>query len=200
MQNNASLNLIYANALKRHIETVRDLTALESDIIRLAEIASQSLKVGCKIILFGNGGSAADAQHIATELTVQYRQRRPALAAIALTTDTSTLTACANDFGFDAIFSRQIEAIGKPGDLAIGITTSGSSPNVINGLKAANERGLRTSIWTSSKCPISNLNSDSDIVIPSTNTARIQEMHIFVGHVLCSMIERLMNYVTAIIE
>ena len=149
----------------------------------------ESLRGGGKILLFGNGGSAADAQHLAAELTIRYKADRPAVAAIALTTDTSAITACGNDFGFEQIFARQIEALGRPGDVAIGISTSGKSANVIAGLKQAKARGLVAVAFGGESGGGMAAIADHLIAVPSTVTARIQEMHITLGQMLCGAIE-----------
>jgi len=147
------------------------------------------LKSGGKIILFGNGGSAADAQHIAAELIGRYLRDRRALAAFALTTNTSSLTAIANDYTYEQVFSRQIEAIGKKGDIAIGISTSGNSKNVIQALLEAKKQGLVTIGMTGSSGGILKHETDYCVCIPSDHTPRIQEAHIAVGHILCEIIE-----------
>jgi D-sedoheptulose 7-phosphate isomerase len=149
-----------------------------------------SLKAGGKIIFFGNGGSAADAQHLAAELVVRYRTNRKALAALALTTDTSILTACANDFTFDDIYVRQIEALARPGDVAIGISTSGKSPNVLKALRTAKEMGVYTVGFTGRDGGDMPGVCDVALIVPSDVTARIQEMHILIGHTLCDVIEQ----------
>lgn len=156
---------------------------------RLLEACVASVKQGGKIMFFGNGGSAADAQHLATELAVRYKNDRAAIAAIALTTDTSALTAIGNDFGFDFLFSRQIEAIGKKGDVAIGISTSGNSKNVLNALKTARALGIVT-VGLSGKTG-GQMGDVCDILlnVPSSTTARIQEMHITLGQMLCAALE-----------
>ena len=148
-----------------------------------------SIRNGGKIMLFGNGGSAGDAQHLATELTIRYKSNRAAIAAIALTTDSSALTACGNDLGFDQIFARQIEALGRPGDVALAISTSGKSPNVTAALKQARHMNLVT-------CGLSGKGggdmvelTDHLLVVPSDTTARIQEMHITLGQMLCGALE-----------
>ena len=144
---------------------------------------------GGKIMLFGNGGSAGDSQHLATELTIRYKTNRAAIAAIALTTDTSALTAAGNDIGFDRIFSRQIEALGKPGDIALAISTSGKSPNIILALKQAKTMGLVTAaLGGKGGGDLSGL-ADHLLVVPSDTTARIQEMHITLGQMLCGALE-----------
>jgi D-sedoheptulose 7-phosphate isomerase len=163
--------------------------ALAASVMQAIECLHQCLKSGGKILLFGNGGSAADAQHIAAEFLVRYRRNRGALAALALTTDSSTLTACGNDLGFESIFERQIEGLGRPADAAVGISTSGTSPNVVRGLKKAKEMGLRTLALTGGTGGHLRSMCDVSIVIPSAVTARIQEMHILIGHILCKALE-----------
>jgi len=148
-----------------------------------------SIRNGGKIMLFGNGGSAADAQHLATELTVRYKKDRPAIAAIALTTDSSALTAGGNDLGFDHIFARQIEALGRPGDIALGISTSGKSPNVMLALKQARKMGLVTAALSGKRGGDLPAIADHLLVVPSDTTARIQEMHITLGQMLCGALE-----------
>jgi D-sedoheptulose 7-phosphate isomerase len=159
------------------------------------QILERSLRRGGKLLLFGNGGSAADAQHIAAELVIRYKSDRPAIAAIALTTDSSALTACGNDLGFDALFERQIEALGRKDDVAIGISTSGKSQNVLRGLRQARAMELRTvglAGETGGEMPSL---CDAVIVIPSSITARIQEMHITIGHMLCKALEQRLGLV-----
>jgi D-sedoheptulose 7-phosphate isomerase len=159
------------------------------------QILERSLRRGGKLLLFGNGGSAADAQHIAAELVIRYKSDRPAIAAIALTTDSSALTACANDLGFDALFERQIEALGRKDDVAIGISTSGKSQNVLRGLRQARNMELRTvglAGGTGGEMPSL---CDAVIIIPSPITARIQEMHITIGHMLCKALEQRLGLV-----
>jgi len=148
-----------------------------------------SLKGGGKLMFFGNGGSAADAQHLATELTIRYKADRAAIAALALTTDTSALTAAGNDIGFERIFSRQIEALGRPGDVAIGISTSGKSPNVAAALRQARTMRIVTAALTGKGGGDLPGLADHVLVVPSDTTARIQEMHITLGQMLCGAIE-----------
>lgn len=174
------------------LAALRDQTA--GSFAKLAETCIQSLRNGGKILLFGNGGSAADAQHIATELTVRYMVNRKAIAALALTTDTSALTACANDFSFEEIFSRQIEALGRPGDVALGITTSGNSPNVTRALKTAKEMGLVPAALSGRQGGQLPGVADPLVIVPSQSTPRIQEMHILLGHMLCDVLERELGY------
>lgn len=148
-----------------------------------------AIKNGKKLILFGNGGSAADAQHIAAEFTGRFVKERKGLAALALTTDTSALTAIGNDFGFDKIYERQIEALALTGDVVVGISTSGNSKNVINALKKANEIGCITIGLTGNDGGTLSEICRTNIVIPSSVTARIQEMHILIGHIFCAYID-----------
>jgi D-sedoheptulose 7-phosphate isomerase len=153
------------------------------------------IRHGGKILLFGNGGSAADAQHIAAELVVRYKTDRSPIAAIALNTDTSTLTACANDLGYDRIFERQIEAIGRKGDVALAISTSGRSANVLRALRQARLMGLQTiglAGGAGGEMPDA---CDSIMLVPSMVTSRIQEMHITVGHMLCKALEERLGLV-----
>ncbi len=164
--------------------------ALREPFARLVAVCSDAVAGGGKIMLFGNGGSAADAQHLAAELVVRYDADRRAIAALALTTDSSTLTAGANDFGFESVFARQIEALGKPGDVAIGITTSGTSPNVVRALEAAKSSGLVGAALSGRDGGRLAGLADPLLIVPSDTTARIQEMHITIGHMLCDALER----------
>jgi D-sedoheptulose 7-phosphate isomerase len=168
----------------------RTREAVHGEFVRVVGACAQALRAGHKLLFFGNGGSAADAQHLATELVVRYRRNRPAIAAIALTTDTSALTAIGNDFGFDSLFARQVEALCRAGDLAIGISTSGNSENVIRGLQAAKTAGAVTVAFTGEGGGRLAGQVDHGIFIPSQTTARIQEMHLMLGHVLCALLEK----------
>ena len=150
---------------------------------------SKTFKKKGKIYIAGNGGSASDAQHLATELTVRFSKDRKPIAAISLSTDTSALTAIGNDIGFDYIFSRQIEAIGSKGDIAIGISTSGKSKNIINGLKKAREMQLKCLAFTGNNTTFVRDFCQEIIAIPAKNTSRIQEMHILIGQMLCNALE-----------
>lgn len=177
-------------AFDEHREVVEaTLSSITPAFDRLLAACKKSVGEGGKIIFFGNGGSASDAQHLATELTVRFIKNRAPIAAVALTTDTSALTAIGNDLGFDQLFSRQVEALGRPGDVAIGITTSGRSPNVIKALQAAKAMGLvPAALGGGNGGSLVDL-ADPLILIPSTTTARIQEMHIAVGQMLCGALE-----------
>lgn len=163
---------------------------------RVVAACATALKAGGKLLFFGNGGSAADAQHLATEFTVRYRLDRPALAALALTTDTSALTAAGNDLGFEHIFSRQVEALGRRGDVAIGITTSGRSPNVIRAFEVARAMGIATVALTGGSGGDTARVADVVLLVPSDTTARIQEMHITLGQMLCAALEIELGLVT----
>ena len=156
---------------------------------KVVNICVNAIKNNRKILFFGNGGSAADAQHLATELTVRYSKNRSAISAIALTTDSSAITAIGNDFGFKYLFARQIEALGNSGDVAIGISTSGKSENIILGLREAKNRKLNTIAFTGKFTNKLKACSDEIISIPAKNTSRIQEMHITIGQMLCNAIE-----------
>lgn len=159
-------------------------------ILEVADLTSKSIASGGKLILFGNGGSASDAQHIAAELLGRFELERPALPAIALTTNSSTLTAIGNDYGYDHIFSRQVQALAKAGDVVIGISTSGNSPNVLEGIRIAKEQGAASIGMTGEKGGRLAASCTHCFKVPSSNTARIQESHIMIGHLLCLLIER----------
>lgn len=185
-----NLTAFFESELSEHLrvaEAVR--TSLAGPFASLTDKCVASLEGGGKILFFGNGGSASDAQHLATELTVRYIKDRPAIAAIALTTDGSALTAAGNDLGFDKLFARQIEALGRPGDVAIGISTSGRSPNVIEGLKMARNKGLVAAGLTGLTGGDMAGLADPLIKVPHEAAARIQEMHITIGQALCGAIE-----------
>ena len=154
-----------------------------------AKLCIDCLKNGNKILLFGNGGSAADAQHIAAELVGRYKTKRKGLAAIALTTDTSALTAIGNDYGYDCVFDRQVEALANTGDVAIGISTGGSSANVASALKLAKDLDCKTIGFSGRGGGEMNELCDINIVVPAQDTARIQEMHIVIGHTICHLID-----------
>jgi len=173
-----------------HAAVTRDTeAALAKAFGELVAACAISLRAGGKLMLFGNGGSAADAQHLATELTVRYKKSRAAIAAIALTTDTSALTAAGNDLGFEQIFARQIEALGKRGDVALAISTSGKSANVLTALRQAKSMGLITAALSGKGGGDLAKHSDHLLVVPSDTTARIQEMHILLGQMLCGALE-----------
>jgi D-sedoheptulose 7-phosphate isomerase len=158
-------------------------------IFEAARLITGCLEAGGKLLFFGNGGSAADAQHLAAEYVGRLVRERAGLPAIALTTDSSILTAVGNDYGFEQIFARQVQTLGRPGDVAIAISTSGNSPNVIEGVKAAKKGDLKTIGLTGKDGGLLAKEADVAITIASTSTARIQECHIAVGHLLCALVE-----------
>jgi len=176
-----------------HIEVSKLLTQKKQliNIGAAIELVTQTIKSGHKVLLFGNGGSAADAQHIAAEFTGRFVKDRIGLPAIALTTDTSALTSIGNDYSFDRIFSRQVEALAQAGDLLIGISTSGNSLNVVNGLNAGKLKQCKLVGLSGNNGGEMKAICDVNIIIDSTITARIQEMHILIGHILCSAIDDL---------
>jgi D-sedoheptulose 7-phosphate isomerase len=181
---------LFQTHLCEHQEAIAKLTAMSDQIAPLAAAWLTALKAGKKIIFFGNGGSAADAQHLAAELVVRYRINRSALAGLALTTDTSILTAHSNDFGYDTVFSRQVEALAQPGDVVLGISTSGTSKNVLLGLQAANKRGCVTIAFTGEKGADCAAEAKLNFKAPSAITARVQECHLLIGHLLCDVAEQ----------
>jgi D-sedoheptulose 7-phosphate isomerase len=171
--------------------TARAADACESSIIAAADVIVRAFRNNGKLLLCGNGGSAADCQHMATEFVSRLTKtfERPALPAVALTTDTSFLTAFANDCGFDGVFERQVQALGRPGDVLVGISTSGNSPNVIRAVGAARASGLRSIVLTGSGGVLGGL-ADVAIAVPSTDTQHIQEAHLAIEHLLCWLVER----------
>jgi D-sedoheptulose 7-phosphate isomerase len=192
----AQIDKLLEQEFEQHRSVVESTArTIRRDFGQALMLMEESLRQGGKLLFFGNGGSAADAQHIAAELVIRYKSNRKAIAAIALTTDTSTLTACGNDLGFDALFERQIEALGRRGDVAIGISTSGKSPNVLRGLKQARHDGLKTVGLTGGTGGEMAAVCDSMITVPSPVTARIQEMHITIGHMLCIALENRLGLV-----
>ncbi len=161
-------------------------------LIQVIQLISQTFQSGNKLFFFGNGGSAADAQHLAAEFVNRYAMDRPPLPAIALTTDTSILTSVSNDMGFDEVFSKQLIALGRKGDVAIGISTSGNSPNVIRAFEVAKELGMKTVAITGNDGGKLASISDLSLIVSSTSTPRIQETHILIGHLLCEMVEQIL--------
>jgi len=180
---------IIKSELNLHNEVFSKMETLSSSIESIAKLALDSIKSNGKIIIFGNGGSAADAQHIAAELVGRYKVSRKGLSAIALTTDTSALTAISNDFGYENVFKRQLEALLNKNDLVIGISTSGNSHNVLNALEYAKSIHAKVVGFSGAQGGKMNDICDINLIIPSDDTPRIQEMHIFVGHTLCHLID-----------
>lgn len=160
-----------------------------SKLLDVIKLVSKSFEAGNKLFFFGNGGSAADAQHLAAEFVNRYLIDRPPLPAIALTTDTSILTSISNDFSFNEIFSKQLKALGKEGDVAIGISTSGNSSNIIKAFEVAKEMGMKTVAFTGNDGGAMAKMANVSLIVSSTSTPRIQEAHILIGHILCEMVE-----------
>ena len=177
------------SGLDEHMEVFRRLGTLAPVIQEAAGLVAVTLSQGGKLMLCGNGGSAADSQHLAAELTGRFLKDRPPLAAVALSTDTSALTCIANDYGFDDVFSRQVMSLGRKGDCLIAISTSGNSRNVLRAADSARAAGIRVIGLLGRDGGALRALCDLPIVVPSTTTARIQEAHIFIGHTLCAMVE-----------
>jgi phosphoheptose isomerase len=178
---------VFDQAIAVH-QRMRDLD--HQAIVEAAAAIRAAMAAGGKLLIFGNGGSAADAQHFATELVVRFERRRAAFAALALSTDTSVLTAAANDFGYDRVFARQVEALGRPGDVALGISTSGESANVLRGIEAATAIGLKTIALTGRDGGALGVAAAIHINVPDASTARVQEVHMTVIHAVCALVER----------
>jgi D-sedoheptulose 7-phosphate isomerase len=159
------------------------------NLLEVIKLVSHAFEGGNKLFFFGNGGSAADAQHMAAEFVNRFIMNRPPLPAIALTTDTSILTSVSNDFAFSEIFAKQLRALGKERDVAIGITTTGNSPNIIKAFEVAKEMGMKTVAFTGNDGGAVGKMADFPLIVPSSSTPRIQEAHILIGHILCEMVE-----------
>ena len=174
----------HLSAAEKTFSTLRDLSQ------NWTHTATEVIRNGKKIMFFGNGGSASDAQHLAAELSVRYVDTRQPIAGLCLSLDPSAMTACANDFGFEHVFARQIDALGKPGDMAVGISTSGKSPNVLKALEAAKAKNIYTVGLTGENGGSMQDLCDILFKVPAQDTATIQEMHIFLGHVFCASLEQ----------
>ena len=173
-----------------HQETiVKVIETMQEPLLEASKLAVETLRAGNKVLLCGNGGSAADAQHIAAELTGRYKSERRGLPGIALTTDTSALTAIGNDYGYDRVFDRQVEALANKGDLIIGISTSGNSKNIVSALKLGRELGCKTLGLSGRDGGAMNEVCDVNLIVPSSDTPRIQEMHILFGHTICQIVD-----------
>jgi D-sedoheptulose 7-phosphate isomerase len=177
------------HSLAEHRAALEAVTALAPDILRAAECIGRALREGGRVFACGNGGSAADAQHFAAELTGRFERERRGLAGIALTTDTSALTAIGNDYGFEAIFARQLEALGRPGDVLLALSTSGHSPNVLRAVEAARAQEIATIGLLGRDGGALAGRVDQALIVPVARTARIQEMHILILHLLCEAID-----------
>ena len=184
------LDKFFYSQIKEH-ELVISKTkeSIKENFLNVVDICYQALKNKKKIIFFGNGGSASDAQHLSTELTVRFSKDRKSIPALSLVTDTSTITAIGNDLGFDYLFSRQLEALGSPGDVVIGISTSGRSRNVLKGLEYAKNNKMKSIIFTGKYTKLVEKITHEIISIPATNTSRIQESHILIGQMICNGLE-----------
>ncbi len=181
---------IIENEFQTHLETIKKvIETMQDSLEKASKLAVDTLKNGNKILIFGNGGSAADAQHIAAELVNRYKTERRALPAIAITTDTSILTSIGNDYGYDRVFDRQVESLASKGDLLIGISTSGNSANVINAFKVGKEKGCKIIGFSGRDGGAMNEYCNVNLIVPSNDTPRIQEMHILFGHTICQIID-----------
>jgi D-sedoheptulose 7-phosphate isomerase len=189
-ESSAPVETLIAQRIKAHMEITQQLLRQVPLCGQVADRLIQAFTAGRKVLLFGNGGSAADAQHIAAEFVGKFYFDRPALPAEALTVNTSSLTAIGNDYSFDQVFSRQVEAFGDAGDVCIGISTSGNSRNVVEAFRVARRKGMVTVAMTGTSGGQLVAEADYCICIPSTDTPRIQEHHILVGHVLCELVEQ----------
>jgi len=188
------MKTLISTSLEQSVKAQQDFAAASSDrIVQLVEWIIETFQGGGKLLIFGNGGSAADAQHMAAEFVNRFKISRRPLPAIALTTDSSVLTSIGNDFGYDLIFVKQIEALGKPGDLVLAISTSGTSPNVVKAVEIAREMGIRTVALTGgTDRPGGDLGPLVDLLlnVPADSTPHIQETHLWVEHMVCELVER----------
>lgn len=185
---------LLANSLQEHLETFQSLigTTLR-DIERSGQVICDALARGKKLLICGNGGSAADAQHIAAELVGRYEKLRRSFPAIALTTDTSALTAVSNDFGFEEVFARQVAGLAQPGDILLAISTSGKSSNILKAVEKARELGCQTVALTGAGAEPLASACDFSVIVPSQRTSRVQEAHITIGHLWCEMVDELIS-------
>ena len=182
----AAIDRIYAETIRLHDAARR---GSQADVLRVVDLLAAAFRHGRRVLVFGNGGSASDAQHVAAEFVGRFQKERRAVAAIALTTDTSILTSIGNDYAFDRVFARQIEALGESGDVAIGITTSGGSKNVLKAFTVAKERGLTTVAVTGCDGGEAGRIADVHLNVPDRSTARVQEVHRTLLHVICELVE-----------
>jgi D-sedoheptulose 7-phosphate isomerase len=190
-----SVRDLVRNRVQRSIEVKHKLLEdpqFQDSVVQVAMQIVNSLRAGGKVFFFGNGGSAADAQHLTAEFTGRYLKERRALPALALSVNSSSVTAIGNDYGFDLVFARQLEALGKEGDVAVGITTSGNSPNVVRALEMAKTKSMFAVALTGSSGGVVKKIADCVICIPSEETPRIQECHILTGHIICEIVEQML--------
>lgn len=189
------LQELVGDRIQRSLDVKKELlldASLRSLIVKVALRIVDALRAGRKVFFFGNGGSAADAQHLAAEFAGRYTKERPALSAVALGANLSSATSIGNDYGFDALFARELEALGKRGDVAVGISTSGNSRNVIRALEIANLRSIYTVALTGASGGALRNIADCALCVPAEETPRIQECHILVGHIICELVEEMM--------
>ena len=179
----------FKDELLAHADVVAKMDALCDDVERVAQIIIKALKNGSRVLICGNGGSAGDAQHFAAELTGRYKSERTPLGGIALTTDTSAITAIGNDYGYDEVFARQVVALGRGGDVLVGISTSGNSANVLKAAREAQKIGMQTIGFSGKGGGAMSAEFGLNLVVPSNDTARIQEMHILIIHRICGFID-----------
>jgi D-sedoheptulose 7-phosphate isomerase len=189
MYREPDVDVVFREAIAKHLDVIRETSERLAVLEAIARAMTSTLQSGHKILWCGNGGSAADCQHMAAEIVGRFRRERRGMPSLALTTDTSVLTAVANDYGYEAIFSRQVEALGNAGDLLIGISTSGNSANVIAALRTARSLGLATVGFTGMGGGNMAAVADHLFAVPSRDTARVQEAHVLAGHLLCDWVE-----------
>jgi D-sedoheptulose 7-phosphate isomerase len=189
MHGHPNAQSVFFKSITDHLEVIKAITVQQELLERIALAMVEALGTGKKILWCGNGGSAADSQHLSSEIVGRFRRDRRGLPSVALTTDTSVLTAVANDYGYEAVFSRQVEALGNPGDVLVGLSTSGNSANVVRALEVGREIGLKTVAFTGAGGGKLASLADFLFAVPSIETARIQEAHGLVGHMLCDWIE-----------
>jgi D-sedoheptulose 7-phosphate isomerase len=195
-ENTKALHELIRDRIQRSIEVKQALLSdirFQDQVAHVAMRIVDSLRAGGKLLFFGNGGSAADAQHLAAEFTGRYVKERRALPAIALNTNSSSVTSISNDYGFDFVFARQIEALGREADVAIGISTSGNSANVLRALEAAKSKSIYTAALTGRSGGLVKNVADCAICIPSDETPRIQECHVLTGHLICEIVELMLS-------
>lgn len=184
------MNTYVENQLEELSSQLQELKKLSPKVVEIARLCINSIKNGNKVIFCGNGGSAAQSQHLAAELVGRYKLERPAMNSISLTVDTSNLTAIGNDYGYDVVFSRQLEGVGKDGDVLIGLSTSGNSKNVVLAFEQAKKMNIKTVALVGAKGGKMSEISDVCVAVPATTSAHIQEMHITLGHLICDLIEK----------
>lgn len=180
---------LFMGELKDHLDVMAEIKQLEERVIRASDIIATAMNGGGKIMLCGNGGSAADSQHIAAEFSGRFRLDRKPLPALSLTTDSSALTCISNDYSFESVFSRQLEALGKNGDILLAISTSGNSSNILRAVESANRKKVFSIGLLGNEGGKLKSKVDLPIIVGSANTARIQEAHIFIGHMICALVE-----------